>query len=110
MDPECLRLQFWSSVKTQYELNQRFNSVLTDLERTNSSDRQTMLELFGFLVLYIRDRKTGMGKRDLSRWLLLALERSYPSLTHTLVARLPQFGYWKDTQSKVVWRHFLQWH
>jgi hypothetical protein len=44
----------------------------------------------------LRNCRGGKGEKDLSRWLLLALYRSFPETVKALVPLFPKYGYWKD--------------
>jgi DNA-directed RNA polymerase subunit M/transcription elongation factor TFIIS len=94
----CHQLTYWTNCKTREEIASRVKEANIEILRYSKSPglMKHQVTSLALMCLFIRDYREGLGYKDISRWMILELDRVFPSFASSIVPSLPVFGYWKD--------------
>lgn len=91
-----LRVGYWVQSRSRGQVKHKVAVLRQNLSRFPISQQKSLLKDVMIGCFYIRDIRHGLGRRDVSRWMMLELERVFPGFLIMVLPYLHLFGYWKD--------------
>jgi hypothetical protein len=90
---------FWTVCQSRFEIKENieyFSFSIKDILYNSYDKKKKYFEHIIFLIFFIRDKYIGYGLKDISRWMLLELDRQYDGILDLIISNLIHFGYWND--------------